>query len=165
MVSGEWICWEPAEAGSILLCCLLPTSSSWWQMGSRLKPTDSGRSAGDCPPGVLWLDTALHQVSSMFDDQENARMSTDFRLESFKKLECVWFLNGGLRRAAALQGWAEGTGNFGPTRWPMGSVDFHSGSRSGFQFQAGGLPAISRGLSAAIPHSHQVKGRLIFWKR
>ena len=74
-------------------------------MGSRLKPTDSGRQAGACPPGVLWLDTALHQVSSMFDDQEDARMSTDFRLESFKKLECVWFLNGGLRRAAALQGW------------------------------------------------------------
>ena len=53
---------------------------------------------------MLWLDTPLHQVSSMFDDQEDARMSTDFRLESFKKLECVWFLNGGLRRAAALQG-------------------------------------------------------------
>ena len=44
------------------------------------------------------------QVSSMFDDQEDARISTDFQLESFKKLECVWFLNGGLRRAAALQG-------------------------------------------------------------
>ena len=54
---------------------------------------------GSSSPGVLWLDTALHQVSSMFDDQEDARMSTDFRLERFKKLECVWFLNGGLRRA------------------------------------------------------------------
>ena len=88
---------------------------------------------GSSSPGVLWLDTALHQVSSMFDDQEDARMSTDFPLERFKKLECVWFLNGGLRRAAALQGWAEGSGNFGPTRWPMGAFDFHAGALSGFQ--------------------------------
>ena len=44
----------------------------------------------------------------MFNDKEDAQRSADFRLGSSVKLKCVWFLNGGLRRAAALQGKAVG---------------------------------------------------------
>ena len=67
---------KPAEAGSFLFAGLLSTSSSWWQMGSRLKPTDPG--AG-----------GQYRVAHCRDDIANSGdwiMNSEHISEAFKKL-------------------------------------------------------------------------------
>ena len=67
---------KPAEAGSFPFGGLLSTSSSWWQMGSRPKPTDHGAGgqprAAHCGDGVA--------------DADDMIMNSEVISEAFKKL-------------------------------------------------------------------------------
>ena len=68
--------------------------------GRHLKRLSGFRMA---KPGVLWLDTALHQVPKRFLIFEVAELRVFLGSRDFSEFD-VNVINGGLRRAAALQG-------------------------------------------------------------
>ena len=67
---------KPAEAGLFQFGGALSTNSSWWQMGSRLKPTDHG--AGSQLRAAHYGDGVA--------DGGDAIMNSEVIREAFKKL-------------------------------------------------------------------------------
>ena len=55
-------------------------------------------------PGVRRLDAALHSSTFDFRFVDDSQSEVDSQFDGFRTSGCVRFLNGGLRRAGALQG-------------------------------------------------------------